>query len=309
MAQKPPLVSIGVPVYEGENYLEAALDSMLGQTFSDFEIIISDNGSTDRTDEICRKYASRDTRIRHFTQPSNLGAAENYNFVFHQSRGEFFKWAAHDDICHPRFVERCLDVLRDSPDQVLAYPLHETIDADENVVKHGGSRPEASAEDVATRVEAALDPRGPGEPPWSVFGLMRRDALERTRLHGRYTGSDRTLMVELALLGPFAEIEERLFFNRDHLDRSIRPGRNQREGYHPRATWFDPSRSGRRVFPNWRRLRDLVTAVFRTDLSWKDRWGCWAVIARWIARGNWKRLIRDLWIAVIMTVRPGLRPQ
>ena len=99
-----PRVSIGLPVYNGENFLEFALDSILGQTFQDFELIISDNASTDATESICRRYAAKDSRIRYYRNPNNQGAAQNYNRVFALARGEYFKWAAHDDVCKPNYL-------------------------------------------------------------------------------------------------------------------------------------------------------------------------------------------------------------
>ena len=111
MLNNKPRVSIGMPVFNGENYLAEALDSLLTQTFSDFELIISDNASTDKTEEICRAYAVRDQRIRYFRNQENLGASRNYNRVFELSSGEYFKWAAHDDLCAPEFLGRCVDVL------------------------------------------------------------------------------------------------------------------------------------------------------------------------------------------------------
>src|SRR5688572_7662493 len=117
-----PKVSIGLPVYNGENYLSQALDSLLGQTYSDFELIISDNGSTDRTQEICRAYAIKDRRVRYFRSATNRGAAWNFNNVFALSSGKYFKWAAHDDICAPEFLERCLEVLECDPGIVVCFP-------------------------------------------------------------------------------------------------------------------------------------------------------------------------------------------
>ena len=98
-----PRVSLGFPVYNGERYLAAALDSLLGQTFRDLEVVICDNASTDRTAELCAAYAARDARVRYHRNPTNLGAAPNFNRTFELSRGEYFKWAAHDDVCAPTF--------------------------------------------------------------------------------------------------------------------------------------------------------------------------------------------------------------
>src|SRR5687767_6393032 len=103
----PPLLSIGLPVYNGQRYLHAALDSLLGQDFDDFELIIADNASTDETEAICREFAARDRRIRYHRNTANVGAVPNHNLVFELARGKYFKWAAHDDECHPGMLRSC----------------------------------------------------------------------------------------------------------------------------------------------------------------------------------------------------------
>src|SRR5262249_36899823 len=128
MNNHKPRVSIGMPVYHGEPFLKEALDSILAQTYSDFELIISDNASTDRTQEICTAYAAKDKRIQYSRNDKNLGAAKNYNRVFELSSGEYFKWAAHDDICAPDFLVRCITVLDQDPSVVLCYPREIGID-------------------------------------------------------------------------------------------------------------------------------------------------------------------------------------
>jgi glycosyltransferase involved in cell wall biosynthesis len=126
---RTPRVSIGLPVYNGENYLAETLDSILAQTFTDFEVIISDNASTDRTETICRQYAAQDRRIRYLRNTSNLGAAKNYNRVFELSQGEYFKWNGHDDPLAPVFLERCVAVLDRHPGVVLCFARNRSMSA------------------------------------------------------------------------------------------------------------------------------------------------------------------------------------
>ena len=102
---RTPKVSIGLPVFNGQNYLREALDSLLGQTFRDFELIVSDNASTDATAEIVRTYEQSDPRIRYFRQATNIGVGGNFLFVLHQSRGEMFMWASHDDVWSSNWLE------------------------------------------------------------------------------------------------------------------------------------------------------------------------------------------------------------
>src|SRR5687768_13669514 len=114
-----PKVSIGLPVYNGADFIQACVASLLAQDYGDFEIVISDNASTDRTEEICRDLVAKDNRVRYFRNETNLGACPNYNKVFHHARGEYFKWAAHDDECHPAMIRRCVEVLSASPSSVV----------------------------------------------------------------------------------------------------------------------------------------------------------------------------------------------
>jgi glycosyltransferase involved in cell wall biosynthesis len=110
-ASRTPRLAIGLPVHNGERYVSQAIDSLLGQTFTDFTLIVSDNGSTDATEEICRAYARRDARIRYHRSDENRGAAWNFNRVFELADSPYFKWAAYDDLCAPHFVERCIEFL------------------------------------------------------------------------------------------------------------------------------------------------------------------------------------------------------
>src|SRR6516164_10769129 len=125
---RAPKLSVGLPVYNGENYLAEAIEALLGQSYEDFELIISDNASTDGTADICRRYEKQDSRIRYIRQPLNIGLAPNHNFVFRQARGELFKWASHDDLYARDLLKRCVDALDEFPHVVLAHSWTALID-------------------------------------------------------------------------------------------------------------------------------------------------------------------------------------
>ena len=125
----PPPVTIGMPVYNGARFLAETLESILAQTFGDFELMITDNASSDATPDICRHYAA-DLRIRYYRHPKNLGAAVNYTSCFERSLSPFFKWAAHDDPWAPDLLEGCMTALTNHPDAVLAFARTLSIDAD-----------------------------------------------------------------------------------------------------------------------------------------------------------------------------------
>src|SRR5687768_11197719 len=123
-----PRLSIGLPVYNGERYLQGAIESLLSQTFDDFELIICDNASTDRTQSICTAFAARDPRVRYFRNDRNVGAAGNFNLAFRRSRGRYFKWAAHDDLHEPDYLARCVAALDADPSAVLCQTATRVID-------------------------------------------------------------------------------------------------------------------------------------------------------------------------------------
>ena len=104
MNSSKPRVSIGLPVRNGARYLGEAVDSLLRQTYTDFELIISDNASTDQTEAICRAYVARDPRVRYYRSSQDVGLANNYNYLFIRARGEYFKWAAADDVHEPDYL-------------------------------------------------------------------------------------------------------------------------------------------------------------------------------------------------------------
>lgn len=114
--QNLPTVSIGVPVFNGELFIAHALDSLLQQTYTDFELIISDNCSSDLTEKICRSYATRDKRIKYIRQQSNIGATQNFRFLLDQAAGKYFMWAAADDLWAKNFLEETLSVHYDDMD-------------------------------------------------------------------------------------------------------------------------------------------------------------------------------------------------
>ena len=285
-----PKVSIGLPVFNGENYVAEAIESLLGQSFQDFELIISDNASTDETATICAKYVQHDQRVRYVRNAENIGAAPNYNKVFALARGVYFKWAAHDDVCMPDFLRRCVEALDDDPSAVLAYPLTTTIDSRGDLIKEWSARPGLGALRPSTRFCEAL--REIETHP--IWGLVRADMLRRTPLLGSYPAHDMPLLAELSLLGRFIEIPEILFLHREHDQRSVRVyDFNDPYGA---VVWYDPRRAGKLMFPYWRILGEYLAAIRRAPVSTVERLHCMALVLRWM-RDNANKLSVDLVLA------------
>lgn len=206
-----PTVSIGLPVYNGARFLAQALDSLLGQTYHDFELIVSDNASTDETAAICAKYAARDSRVRYIRQPVNIGAPRNWSFVVTVARGRYFKWASCNDFCAANLLERYVTVLAQRPEAVLCYGRTCLVDEETGIEElYGG---DIAVEDVRPsdrfiRLLTALRLNN------AQSGLIRMDALRQTGLDRPYPGGDMPLMAELALRGTFVLLPDVLLFRR-----------------------------------------------------------------------------------------------
>ena len=285
-----PKVSIGIPVFNGERYLAEALDSILNQTFTDYEVIISDNASADQTRDICEYYQNKDRRIRFYANEENRGAAWNYNRVFELSKGKYFKWAAHDDYLAPNFLERCVRILDKDSSAILAYPR--TV-----IVDHNGKTIENWLDD--------FDLRSPTpsrrykqyhqrllQRPWCipVFGLIRRNILASTRLIGNYLESDRVLLAELVLRGAFVELPEHLFFRRFHEKMSVRAPKTIEEN----VAWWDPENRGKIVLPKLRLLAAYTSAITSAPINRVEKEKCFITNLWWLASDRRRKIRHEL---------------
>ena len=260
-SESRPRVSVGLPVYNGGRYLVESIGSLLDQTFQDFELIISDNGSTDETRTICEGFAAQDPRIRYIRHEINRGASWNFNIVFELARAPYFKWASHDDLHAPTFLERCVHTMDTSDgDVILCYPKTIEIDADGREVGGFEDQLDLRSDDPADRFKQLLRRYRLSNP---IFGLLRTDMVRSTRLLSAYPSSDLVLFAELALRGKFVEIPERLFLRRIHPGRSVESNKTMEEV----AIWFDPNNAGRRIYPRTKLLIEHARAVALSPIS------------------------------------------
>jgi glycosyltransferase involved in cell wall biosynthesis len=282
---KAPKVSIGLPVHNGARYVRETMDSILSQDYADLELIIGDNGSTDATASICREVAARDDRVRYLRSDENLGASWNFNRLVSEARGEYFKWAPHDDIVGPGYLRGCVEVLDQSPAVVLCHALSADIDADGAVTRYWDALPDRGAANAASRLRAVLERP---DVCWPVVGLVRRDVLLRTPMIAPYSSSDLGLLAELALHGRFYELPDVLSFHRDHAERSIRAHSQDRD----RGGWFAPHLEGVVTFPLWRLGGAVIRAISVAPIDRRGRWEAASVLLSWAWR--WRdRLARE----------------
>jgi glycosyltransferase involved in cell wall biosynthesis len=284
-----PRVSIGVPVYNGEAYLEEALLSIAAQTWSDYEVILSDNASTDRTREICLAYAARDSRVRYVRNDVNIGGDRNHNRCFELSRGVYFLGLAHDDRLEPTYVERAVAVLEAEPSIVFCHSRTRIIDASgaptdlqEPHAFSDSDRPDVRLRDAICDAQSVV----------VGFGMMRSSVLRQTPLFKPYPSSDAFLQADLSLRGRLYEIPEILFNRRLHA----------KTGHaipmYERLAWSNPSGKASLYFPAWRRVGEYFAAVARAPLRGGERLRCVAVVLAYCReRRILPQLTRDLRMA------------
>lgn len=273
-----PRVSIGMPVYNGARYLERAIDSLLAQTFSDVEIVVSDNASTDGTRDIIRRAAERDPRVRYSFNEANRGLVWNHRRVIALARGEYFMFAPHDDWFAEDYVERCVELLDARPD--VTYAFSETILVDEAGQEVGRERVRQRVADASpsTRFWDLLVVQGGVN--W--YGMARRELFARIAPYRPVPRSERIVLAELALWGPFALVPGRLYFRRVHDGQATALRRSRRA----EAAVLDPRRTAgfrsREVVLVAEYALGFLEAVLRAPLGMRERLRALRVYARWL---------------------------
>lgn len=259
-----PRVSVGLPVRNGERHLEEALEALLAQDLADFELIVSDNASTDSTPAILASFAARDPRIRVVRHETDIGGSGNFNSLVWLAQAPLFKWASDDDLCAPTFLSTCVKALDTDPGLVLAYPKTVLIDERGEVIRNHEDRLHLDSDDPVTRIRDFVRHRWLCNP---LFGVIRTDVLRRTSLERPYPSSDIALLGELAVAGRFHEVPERLFYRRLSAS-SVGVGALDRWGV---AQWYRPGSRPGLVPPSARVLVDLNRAIAAADLTLGQR--------------------------------------
>ena len=269
-----PLVSIGLPVFNGENFLEEALRSILAQSYDHLELIVSDNASTDRTPEIVGDYESLDRRVRVVSQPRNIGPAANFRWVLEEARGAFFKWAAHDDVLAPSLLERCLPILGRDRSVVVSYGRSTYIDADGTALSEPEMPPHTDSPDVVRRIRSVITPTYLHQ----IFGVIRTDALKACPPMGAFAHADGVLLLQLALLGRFEEVPATLLFVRLHEAQSMQI---VRANYREYSGWWAPENQGKTFFPWWRIASEFARTLAVGPISAREKADAFRLLARW----------------------------
>jgi hypothetical protein len=262
---KIPLVSIGLSVFNAESQVEEAIRSVLAQSMGDFELIIQDDASGDRTAEICRKRAAGEPRIRYFRNSRNVRFA-NYGLAFERGRGRYFKWLAQDERLLPTYLESTVAVLEKRAEVVLCNSLISRIDPSGTVLGVHDSG-----------LKGADAPSAPRRLAWVVqglqssadfHGLIRASTLRGSLLHGGFPGAQRALLAQLALRGRLVQLPAPLQEMRAY---PLRCEPWQEEG----------------LIPLDRRLRrgylQMLKMLAAESLPVGERVRCYGVLAQWWA--------------------------
>ena len=270
-----PRVSIGMPVYNGERHLAQAIDSLLAQTFTDFELIIADNASTDATGDICAAYQAREPRVRYVRHATNRGAVYNWNFVVHEARGEYFKWASANDYCAPTMLERLVQVLDTEPQVAVTYGRTAVIDDDGLPLGEYPHDPEVLDARPSVRFERLCRELRANN---AQSGLMRLAVLRQTGMERSFPDGDMGLMSELALYGGFRRHPEVLLHRRMGRESATR-FRTATE----LRTFLNPTPKRRHRFVVWQTHWDYVVSMWRAPLSLSER----LAVLKYILRSAW----------------------
>jgi len=253
-------IIIGLPVYNGQKYLEAAIDSHLAQSFSDFQLVISDNGSNDATGEICTRYARQDSRVTYLRSPVNRGILWNHRRVLEPVNDAtlYFRWAGADDVMEPGLLAAMVEVLDARPDIEAVMPATKNIDEDGRVIRTMERTLNLESPDAVQRARQILLAN---YQHVIAYGLLRAPSLRHMRTGPDYIGWDPVFIWELALRGEIFQLVEPALLRRFH------PGSISRvKTVKEMRKWVEPGTSAGMNFPHWTWAYERARSLFATPL-------------------------------------------
>lgn len=278
-------LSIGLPIYNGERYLEETLNSILSQTYSNYELIISDNASNDKTQDICQSYALKDCRIRYYRNRENIGAVRNFYKVFNLASSEYFKWIADDDVYAPEFLQKCIDVLDHNPSVILCFTKTIIIDEQSRLVKNLNTLVDTTSTKPFERFYSLIRYERLGV---QMYGVIRSSALKMMKVYSNNKFWDYNFLAELCLLGSVYEVPDRLFLHRLH-EQSwgyiiSHPGRSKEKfDYDPNFNWS-------RDFSLLYRCINYFIAVHNAPIRLFEKMMCYLQVQRFLVEMSIKKI-------------------
>lgn len=298
-----------MPVRNGQKFIHCAVDSILAQTFEDFELIICDNASTDATEQIVRDYAAKDARVRYHRNPQDIGPANNHNVGLALARGQYFRWHAHDDMIRPEYLAACVKILDEDPTVANAHTRTTVVDENDQPVIDYEFRLPTDSPSPVRRFGAYVLVDHHKHRACEIFGLMRTPVVQKWGGEGTYARGDSVLLARIALEGRFIEDDRHLFLYRSHgtqsvqtLPGSVKTGHSRLSRYLgtgplPPPEWWDKSLTSKIAYPEWRLFREYWVSIAKAPLTAGQRGDCRRVMLQWLAR-NPHKLARDVIFAV-----------
>jgi hypothetical protein len=262
-----PLVSIGMPSYNSGRFIRQSLESLLTQAYERIELIVSDDGSTDETPEVCAELARADPRIV-MVDSTHRGERQNFNTVLRLARGKYFMWAADHDLWDASYLSRCVAALEEDKGAVLAYARSALIDTEGRVVPEMDDALGITQERPIDRYRSLISRL---ENCNAIYGLMRCELLKGTGGYGPYPAPDHLVLAKMALQGTFVQVPRTLYFRRQNRPPETGEDQRRRQSFDldpvEASKWL--SRPERDYF---RTLRDAhLAAVLAAPISVSDK--------------------------------------
>ena len=259
-----PPVSVAIPAYNCERYIGQSIESLLNQSYGDFELVISDNASTDGTEAVCRRYAAQDSRVRYVRRAENIGGPGNFRYVFSLCSGKYLKWSTADDHWHPDFLREAVPVLDTRPDVVLCYPKTQLIDAEGHKIEDYDDNLELADESPRQRFRDLYRLIGLCN---AHLGLLRRDAMLRTKLIAGHLASDVDFLAEMALIGKFHVLPDIRFYRRFHATSSSWARADAKH----QTAYYAPKAKGMSAIGTWKRFGFQLDLIARSPAPVADK--------------------------------------
>ena len=274
-----PKVSIAMPAYNCERYIAQSLESLLAQTYSDFELVISDNASTDGTEAVCRRFEQQDRRVRYVRRAQNIGGPGNFRHVFSLCSGQYHKWSTADDYWHPSFLQEAVAVLDREAEVVLCYPKTRKVDLEGTDISDYDDTLHLMDASPVERFRKLYRAIGLCN---AHLGLIRRDAMSTTRLIAGHKVSDVDFLGEMVLRGKFWLLPDIRFFRRFHAESSswARGDSEHQRRYYTPLNKVDPGMHA------WRRLMFQYAMVWRSPVGLAEKLALTAEVGRWTRHGR-----------------------
>ncbi len=287
--QDIPLITIGIPIYNGDPWIEETIASIKIQSEQNFEVLICDNASTDNTESICRKIVAEDSRFKYIRNSKNIGAPRNYNLAIEAATGEYFKWNSASDLCLPELLETCINVLAENKEVSLCYSR--TAYLNENGEKQYIDRQlellQSSPSERFIRFCEEINLNN------MMNGVMRTKQLRGTMLNQQYFASDICLMAEIVLLGKVVQLPEYLFIRRMSEDTS-----SSLVSETDQQRYIDPELKSRMLFQHMKQFRGFFNAVIRTKIEKREKMKLYRYLFKRIRFAR-----RELWGDITQAVK------